>query len=157
MFACCPTIFLLFKIYHYLSKWKMEFTQLSLAGGLYEDGKSGSDGSGDGGMKRKWNTEAFPNTVDLQLKHPLPSDWEQCLDLQVHFSFSFVFFNFDNILVWDGYILLEFFLWVDNLILCREIVTQYLENFNIYKFSKIGKWFEGARAPTTMVLVSQWY
>ncbi|XP_057778802.1 protein CURLY FLAG LEAF 1-like [Salvia miltiorrhiza] len=63
----------------------MEFTQLSLAGGLYADGKSG--GGDDGGetglpMKRKWSTEAFPNTVDLQLKHPLPSDWEQCLDLQ---------------------------------------------------------------------------
>lgn len=72
----------------------MEFTQLSLAGGLYADGKSGGGGGGgDGGetglpMKRKWNTEAFPNTVDLQLKHPLPSDWEQCLDLQVHLLFS---------------------------------------------------------------------
>ncbi|KAL1561373.1 hypothetical protein AAHA92_04085 [Salvia divinorum] len=62
----------------------MEFTQLSLAGGLYEDGKGGGGGGGDddGGMKRKWNTDAFPNTVDLQVKHPLPSDWEQCLDLQ---------------------------------------------------------------------------
>lgn len=82
----------------------MEFTQLSLAGGLYEDGKSGGgDGSGDGGMKRKWNTEAFPNTVDLQLKHPLPSDWEQCLDLQVHFFLlSFVF----SILI--IFVLLEF-------------------------------------------------
>ncbi|KAI3459745.1 hypothetical protein Pfo_016408 [Paulownia fortunei] len=58
----------------------MEFTQLSLAPGQYGDGKSGSESETNLPMKRKWNTEA--PSVDLQLKHPLPSDWEQCLDLQ---------------------------------------------------------------------------
>ncbi|KAH6778411.1 hypothetical protein C2S52_006049 [Perilla frutescens var. hirtella] len=62
----------------------MEFTELSLAGGLYADGKRGGDGESGLPLKRKWNTEEaeYPSTVDLHLKHPLPSDWEQCLDLQ---------------------------------------------------------------------------
>ncbi|KAL8026665.1 hypothetical protein ABFX02_14G043300 [Erythranthe guttata] len=75
----------------------MEFTQLSLARGRYRDGKRSidEDRGEESGVgfhaamnKRKWNTsteEASANNgvVDLhQLKNPLPSDWEQCLDLQ---------------------------------------------------------------------------
>ncbi|KAK6122849.1 hypothetical protein DH2020_043375 [Rehmannia glutinosa] len=57
----------------------MEFTELSLARGFYGDGESEKSLP----MKRKWNSEApITPSVDLQLKHPLPSDWEQCLDLQ---------------------------------------------------------------------------
>ncbi|GER41651.1 WW domain containing protein [Striga asiatica] len=56
----------------------MEFTDLSLSRGLYEDGKAEIETGLP--MKRKWNSEA--PSVDLQLKTPLPSDWEQCLDLQ---------------------------------------------------------------------------
>ncbi|KAL8487440.1 hypothetical protein ACS0TY_023930 [Phlomoides rotata] len=61
----------------------MEFTQLSLAGGQY--GENTDPETPTLPMKRKWNTEAAappPPSVDLQMKHPLPSDWEQCLDLQ---------------------------------------------------------------------------
>ncbi|PIN17861.1 Ubiquitin--protein ligase [Handroanthus impetiginosus] len=55
----------------------MEFTELSL--GQY--GKSSGERETNN-LPRKWIAEAPPSTVDLQLQHPLPSDWEQCLDLQ---------------------------------------------------------------------------
>lgn len=71
----------------------MEFTQLSLAGGDAKNTEADAAFTGLP-MKRKWNAEATPS-VDLQMKHPLPSDWEQCLDLQVvHTSFLSSYLQF---------------------------------------------------------------
>ncbi|CAA2995830.1 uncharacterized protein LOC111374375 [Olea europaea var. sylvestris] len=55
----------------------MEFPELSLAPN-YESFDP-SDASLP--MKRKWMNTESPS-VDLQLKDPLPLDWEQCLDLE---------------------------------------------------------------------------
>lgn len=55
----------------------MEFPELSLAPSNHEINLP---------MKRK--QEMIQASVDLQLKDPLPLDWEQCLDLEVSISFS---------------------------------------------------------------------
>ncbi|CAI9770893.1 unnamed protein product [Fraxinus pennsylvanica] len=55
----------------------MEFPELSLAPNC--ESFDPSDASLP--MKRKWMNTESPS-VDLQLKDPLPLDWEQCLDLE---------------------------------------------------------------------------
>ena len=85
----------------------MEFPELSLAPTQAFVNKNGNIGlslesEANASRKRKLfqdhhhnllvttnNTHAQPPlSVDLQLKDPLPLDWEQCLDLEVKISFS---------------------------------------------------------------------
>lgn len=60
----------------------MEFPELSLAPSHLANYESHQINLP---MKRK--QEMIQASVDLQLKDPLPLDWEQCLDLQVLYPF----------------------------------------------------------------------
>ncbi|KAK1294866.1 hypothetical protein QJS10_CPA16g00161 [Acorus calamus] len=66
----------------------MDRPELSLGPSLSKEGSNnGSSASEDDTMgcrKRKcnWDELTIHNNIELQLKDPLPLDWEQCLDLQ---------------------------------------------------------------------------
>ncbi|KAK1319824.1 hypothetical protein QJS10_CPB04g01843 [Acorus calamus] len=66
----------------------MDRPELSLGPSLSKEGSNnGSSASEDDTMgcrKRKcnWDEPTIYNNIELQLKDPLPLDWEQCLDLQ---------------------------------------------------------------------------
>ncbi|KAB1213382.1 hypothetical protein CJ030_MR5G003548 [Morella rubra] len=71
----------------------MELPELSLATRQFVASKSSTDSlssesDGNPSRKRKFfadqplKTDAVHTSVDLQLKDPLPLDWEQCLDLK---------------------------------------------------------------------------
>lgn len=75
----------------------MELPELSLATRQFVASKSSTDSlssesDGNPSRKRKFfadqplKTDAVHTSVDLQLKDPLPLDWEQCLDLKVALS-----------------------------------------------------------------------
>ena len=91
----------------------MELPDLSLAPGLFAVEKSPNSSSSESDSnpirKRKFfddhqllktesDHQAAHTSVDLQLKDPLPLDWEQCLDLQVTLSLSNFFIVVINIL-----------------------------------------------------------
>lgn len=42
-------------------------------------------------LKSSAPSPSLQTSVDLQLKDPLPLDWEQCLDLEVSLSLSYIF------------------------------------------------------------------
>jgi hypothetical protein len=78
----------------------MELPELSLAPGLFvvEKSPNSSSSESDSNLTRKrkffddqllkTEQQAVHTSVDLQLKDPLPLDWEQCLDLEVTLSLS---------------------------------------------------------------------
>ena len=77
----------------------MEFPELSLAPTQFVVNKSSISSSPESdsntSRKRKFfndhsfkTDQAVHTSVDLQLKDPLPLDWEQCLDLEVNLSLS---------------------------------------------------------------------
>lgn len=67
----------------------MEFPELSLAPSHLSNYESHEINLP---MKRK--QDMIQASVDLQLKDPLPLDWEQCLDLEVYPFFLFPNFHF---------------------------------------------------------------
>lgn len=46
----------------------------------------------DHDLKSSAPSPSLQTSVDLELKDPLPLDWEQCLDLEVSLSLSHIFF-----------------------------------------------------------------
>lgn len=85
----------------------MDFPELSLAPTQLVVNKSTISSSPESdsnpSRKRKFfndhqlkTEQAVHTSVDLQLKDPLPLDWEQCLDLGVTLSLSLLFFDYFN-------------------------------------------------------------
>lgn len=69
----------------------MDHAELSLGlpGSMLSESTSSASTESDAIAKRKRKLQTWDHGIDLHLSHPLPLEWEQCLDLQVNtFSLS---------------------------------------------------------------------
>jgi len=89
--------------------WRiMKLTELSLAPTQFvlekSTNSSSSESENNPSRKRKFSSDQYlpkngspiQASVDLHVKDPLPLDWEQCLDLEVSISLSYIYCLFDT-------------------------------------------------------------